>query len=206
MPLPKNILIPKRVTRRAYSNVTVDESGCWISNYSTGSHGYAQIQWQEAGVQYNTTAHRASWTHVNGPIADGYTVDHLCRKRRCVNPDHLRLLSNFDNGRRNDRDWPLGQCANGHPDSELIVLKSGRRACGPCRVDQNERAREQGKLDTTPCWANECHRPSGWAHGGRGGLCQVHADKGPDHEIGPARAGGGRPREARAWRSESNEE
>lgn len=57
---------------------------------------------------------------------------------------HLRLLTNFDNARRmNGQDWPLGQCINGHPDSELRQLPSGRKYCGPCKKKHQAEYRER---------------------------------------------------------------
>jgi len=54
----------------------------------------------------------------------GVTLDHTCKTRQCVNPDHLRVLPNYENARRvNGMDWPMGQCANGHPNS-LVVTRS----------------------------------------------------------------------------------
>ena len=35
------------------------------------------------------SAHRWFYGQVNGPIPEGMTLDHVCRERRCVNPDHL---------------------------------------------------------------------------------------------------------------------
>ncbi len=65
-------------------------------------------------------AHRASWEHVNGEVPVGMTLDHECKVKRCVNPEHLRLLPNFENARRTDgRDWPLGECVNGHSNEHL---------------------------------------------------------------------------------------
>jgi hypothetical protein len=42
-------------------------------------------------------AHRVSHAFFNGPIPKGLMVDHLCHNTRCVNPAHLRLLTNSDN-------------------------------------------------------------------------------------------------------------
>lgn len=115
------VQIPDRVRERAATRVARSSvSGCWISGYSVASHGYAQIGWQENGGRWMVLAHRASWERSNGPVPPGMTLDHLCKEKRCVNPDHLRLLDNFENGRRtHGRDWGEGECANGHPNSFL---------------------------------------------------------------------------------------
>ena len=78
------------------------EGECWISDYSLGSHGYAQIGWQEGGKTVCTTAHRVSWWAANRkPISRGMTVDHVCHVKACINPLHLRLLLNEANASDN---------------------------------------------------------------------------------------------------------
>lgn len=88
-------------------------------------------------------AHRAAWVHGNGQVPLGMTLDHLCKERRCVNPDHLRMLPNFENARRiHGLDWPMGECANGHAPTSLVRMtardKRGNprngRVCDECRV------------------------------------------------------------------------
>ena len=137
--------IPLRVAQRAATRYVERDDGCWISTYSVASHGYAQIGWQcpGRGKVVGTTAHRAAWTYYHGQIEPGSTVDHMCKERRCVRPDHLRLLSNFENARRTSgRDWPLGQCVNGHPNSELTLMDGGRRVrCRICAAEYQRRYR-----------------------------------------------------------------
>ena len=139
------VVIPPAVAERAATKYVEDDDGHWISTYSVASHGYAQIGWkaEETGRMTGTTAHRAAWTHWFGPIPEGMTVDHKEGKcpRPCVHRDHLRLLSNFENARRTfGRDWPEGQCRNGHPNSELIVADGGRRIrCRICNKEQKDR-------------------------------------------------------------------
>ena len=129
------MIIPEAVSQRAFDRWAWNYNGCRVSTYSTGSHGYAQIGWHEKGRTRMTLAHRAAWTHVYGQIPGGMTVDHLptC-DRRCVHVPHLRLLTNFDNARRQGRDWPLGECSRGHPDSNLVEM-SGRMRCYLCRLE-----------------------------------------------------------------------
>lgn len=113
-------------------------TGCHVSTYSVAGHGYAQIGWHTKGdKRRGTTAHRAAWVAATGKqIPDGMVVDHLCKNRRCVNVEHLRVLSNFDNARRTyGRDWPLGdgECINGHPASSYAPRAKTTHSNGFCR-------------------------------------------------------------------------
>lgn len=129
------VVIPERVLDRAAHRIVIDpETGCHISTYSVGSHGYAQVGWNDkTGKPRMVLCHRAAWIRAHGePIPDGMTVDHLCHNRRCVNPEHLRLLSNYENARRIfPDDWPLGLCRHGHPASATRNYY-GKRRCSIC--------------------------------------------------------------------------
>ena len=125
--------IPAIVYARTQSHAEWDRAtGCLVSRYSVGSHGYAQIGWQHGEDRTVTLAHRAAWIYTFGPIANGMTVDHLCKNRKCVNVAHMRILSNFENARRTSgRDWPVGTCVNGHSNDRLTVRR-GKRTCPDC--------------------------------------------------------------------------
>jgi hypothetical protein len=45
-------------------------------------------------------AHRFAYLEFVGPIPDGLVLDHLCRNKKCVNPDHLEPVTNAENLRR----------------------------------------------------------------------------------------------------------
>ncbi|MER7433163.1 HNH endonuclease signature motif containing protein [Pseudonocardia alni] len=136
IPAKKWTTVPDRVIERVRDHVAMGPNGCWISTYSVASHGYAQVGWQDSGSRWVTLCHRVVWIADHGDIEPGWTVDHICKTRRCIRPDHLRLLSNLDNARRTSgRDWPLGQCINGHSDQEFWVpgTKEGPKGyCSAC--------------------------------------------------------------------------
>ena len=45
-------------------------------------------------------AHRVSYELHVGEIPSGLQIDHLCRNRKCVNPDHLEPVTHIENIRR----------------------------------------------------------------------------------------------------------
>ena len=46
--------------------------------------------------------HRVVYTHYNGIIAHKKQIDHKCKNRLCVNPDHLEMVTHKENQRRRD--------------------------------------------------------------------------------------------------------
>jgi hypothetical protein len=73
----------------------VDEAGCWIWQRGK-AEGYGVV-WRDGRVQ---RAHRVVYEQHRGPIPDGLHLDHLCRVKACVNPDHLEPVTNAENCRR----------------------------------------------------------------------------------------------------------
>lgn len=65
---------------------------CWVWQRAINSHGYGRMP--------SGSAHRGMYERHKGPIPDGLTLDHLCRVRACVNPDHLEPVTNAENLRR----------------------------------------------------------------------------------------------------------
>lgn len=70
----------------------VDKSGeCWMWVGACGPKGYGSVG--SGGHRGKTVyAHRLAWELTRGPIPRGLVIDHLCRIRRCVNPDHLETV------------------------------------------------------------------------------------------------------------------
>jgi hypothetical protein len=135
------IPIPDRVVERALQH-RVPEGRCLVSTYSTGSHGYSQIGWQEDGQRKMTLIHLVVWQHYRGEIPKGMDVDHICRNRRCSRLAHLRLLSISQN--RSQQAFHLRTCCpHGHPyDAENTrITRNGWRACRTCEREHCRRQR-----------------------------------------------------------------
>ena len=73
-------------------------TGCWLwRGYVNPRTGYAGMMQHEGQP---TVAHRAYYLRRHGEIPSGFQLDHLCRTRRCVNPDHLEPVLPKVNVRR----------------------------------------------------------------------------------------------------------
>jgi hypothetical protein len=113
----------------------VDTSGdCWLWTASLSGSGYGQFfvgsrRWY---------AHRWSYDRFKGPIPDGLEIDHLCRVKVCVNPDHLEAVTHRENQRRGTspvaRNMDATHCIHGHEftPENTIQYRNGKRACREC--------------------------------------------------------------------------
>lgn len=78
----------------------------FIVNVETGCHDWIGARWGEYGCVKREgrrrLAHRFYYERQHGPIPDGLELDHLCRNRLCVNPDHLEPVTTAVNQQRGD--------------------------------------------------------------------------------------------------------
>jgi len=72
--------------------------GCWLWQ-GASAHGYGVVR--VAGSLKKL--HRLSYELMVGDIPTGYDIDHLCRVRNCINPEHLEPVTRAENTRRGDR-------------------------------------------------------------------------------------------------------
>lgn len=91
-------------TMQTYSNIipsrlcryTITNDGCWEWAGALNSQGYGVVRW-EGRQKY---IHRVIFDLVKGPIPQGHHIDHTCRNRRCMNPEHLEAVTKQENDRR----------------------------------------------------------------------------------------------------------
>lgn len=84
--------------KRLYQSFDVDEkSNCWVWKKSLRGSGYGHF----FDKRYKTKiAHRLSYFYHVRELDKSVHLDHLCRNRLCVNPDHLEEVTNKENCNR----------------------------------------------------------------------------------------------------------
>jgi len=109
-------------------------SGCVIWTGAADSHGHGVVKDRGRAA----SPHRVIWEHARGEIPPGHDVHHECETKRCVNVDHLALLTHGEHSRVTRL---RSHCHRGHPIVERPA-KSGRvyRLCLVCERDRHRRA------------------------------------------------------------------
>ncbi len=127
---------------RFWLNIEHDDSlDCWVwaGVRDSGGYGHTRIN----GRQYR--AHRVAYELFVGVIPEGMHVDHLCRNRACINPDHMELVTPRENVLRgvgiSAENARKTACIHGHlfDAANTYVSKTGRRQCREChRIRQSK--------------------------------------------------------------------
>ena len=114
--------------------VRVEGSGCWAwtGGLDTSGYGIFSVNGNSVG------AHRWSYQHHVGPVPEGLELDHLCRVRRCVNPEHLEPVTSQVNTLRGQSPMAANarktHCPSGHPYDQVNTnWYDGRRYCRACQ-------------------------------------------------------------------------
>ena len=142
---------------RFWAKVEKKPNGCWDWTASCFWDGYGMFRWEG---HPSGRAHRYSYELHRGRIPDGKIIDHLCRNRKCVNPDHLEVVTNRENIMRGEGPEKIADfhrskthCPHGHEFTEenTYMAKEQKkcvrqRQCRTCTRLRMQRFRQQRTL------------------------------------------------------------
>lgn len=122
--------------KRIFSKISIDnKTDCWNWTGSLDGFGYGLL-WYKRKTE---RIHRVIYSFFKHQIPRGRDatkfaqLDHICKNKKCCNPEHLELVSQKTNILRADspvsRNARKTHCKHGHL---LIVNNNGRRDCHIC--------------------------------------------------------------------------
>jgi hypothetical protein len=127
-----------------YSRISEGDDGCWEWHGYHDRDGYSGVS--------GGHLHRKVYEDLVGPIPEGLTIDHLCRNRGCVNPEHLEPVTHRENCRRGTQAGVAAEnsakthCVHGHEftPENTYYRPPGRtaRQCRQCQRDSVKRYQE----------------------------------------------------------------
>ena len=130
--MPKGEYQLKPEIERFWAKVKVVESGCWEWQGHL-NRGYGRLR----GDKKDILAHRYAYQLIKGSIPEDLTLDHLCRNRSCVNPDHLEIVTMRENILRGDsfsaKHARKTHCPEGHP-YDLFNTRYNLLGARECRI------------------------------------------------------------------------
>jgi ABC-type iron transport system FetAB ATPase subunit len=90
--------------RLMFNSILDPATGCWDWIGKVSYKGYGHVSVRTQNGPRNRMAHRVAFEELRGEkIPDNMTLDHKCRNKRCINPDHQEIVTRVENTvRRND--------------------------------------------------------------------------------------------------------
>jgi len=118
---------------------------CWLWTGYINKEGYGEYVSKALTTRL---AHRIAYGLDKGGLPK-LPLDHLCRHRHCVNPDHLEPVTSKVNTRRSNvglNSARKTECPHGHPyDEENTLVYGGKRFCRTCKNQRNRDRRARAK-------------------------------------------------------------
>ena len=149
-----HIVVQQISSDRFWSKVEKTET-CWLWKAGKDGNGYgvAVLGSRSDGTYQLVKAHRHSYESLVGPIPDGLHLDHLCRVRHCVNPEHLEPVTQRENILRGEGASAQAarqtHCKNGHELVPENLVKRANPNARECKVCHRDRERNRKQQPTT---------------------------------------------------------
>jgi hypothetical protein len=142
----------KKPIAEKFLDKVIKTNDCWGWKNKPNGRGYSTLSYNYR----NVLAHRFSYEQKYGKLEKGMVLDHLCRNRWCVNPDHLQVVSNKENILRGEspsaHNARKTHCPSGHEYNdentlkyELKLYKGHSRVCRECARLRAKSYRERKK-------------------------------------------------------------
>lgn len=96
-------------------------TNCWNWIAGKNKKGYGKFSFTSGQL-----AHRFSYQYFIGPIPQDYEINHKCRTKSCVNPEHLEALTSEEHHNK-DKDLTIAACKK----FSKKLGKARRRNCLP---------------------------------------------------------------------------
>lgn len=126
------------VAERFWSKVALGgPNECWRWTASMRGKGYGSFRFNRR----MQGAHRVAYELVHGSIPPGMEIDHLCFNKGCVNPAHLRAVTD----KQNNENHRGRACRNSKSGVRGVHMKKGRWCA---QVSHNGRCVHVGCFDS----------------------------------------------------------
>lgn len=128
---PAHVRLERRLKRDPETNCLV-----WTGPVTSSGYGHIQVGYGEG--RRTVGVHVVAYETRLGSVPSGLVIDHLCRNRRCCNPDHMEAVTRRENTLRGASPPAVqaasATCAQGHPwaPETTYTGPNGKRRCRIC--------------------------------------------------------------------------
>jgi hypothetical protein len=139
------MITPTKEEIARFNSKWVKRGDChiWIANKDSDGYGRFYFRYLQR------MAHRVAMVFAGKTIPKHHVVNHTCRNRACVNPQHLESIPANENWKRDSTNPGYinsrkTHCKNGHPYDRTY---NNRRYCSICEAEKTKRLRAKWKAE-----------------------------------------------------------